>query len=414
MLSRLWYYLFCISFVGAFYQWLFLDSPQIFAEIIASLFEMAKLSVDIAIGLVGVMCLWLGLFRLAEKAGLIQYLSRGLEPLFAYLMPEIPKGHPAHASVTMNLAANMLGLDNAATPLGLKAMADLQDINPQKERASDAQILFLVLNTSSVTLFPVTIFMYRSQMGAADPSSVFLPILLATTVSTLAGLASVAWIQKINLLNKTVLSYGAGFSILLSLLIYACLRLDAEALAEFSSLCGNLILFSIVVFFISFAYWKNVDVYSHFIEGAKEGFQVAINLIPYLVAMLVAIGALRASGALDLFLQFFSAIVEALGVNSEFVAALPTALMKPFSGSGARAMMLETMDTYGVDSFPGLLSSIVQGSTETTFYVLAIYFGSVGIKNARHAILCGLLADFAGIAAAILLGYWFFYPVASI
>ena len=414
MLSRLWYYLFCISFVGAFYQWLFLDSPQIFAEIIASLFEMAKLSVDIAIGLVGVMCLWLGLFRLAEKAGLIQYLSRGLEPLFAYLMPEIPKGHPAHASVTMNLAANMLGLDNAATPLGLKAMADLQDINPQKERASDAQILFLVLNTSSVTLFPVTIFMYRSQMGAADPSSVFLPILLATTVSTLVGLASVAWIQKINLLNKTVLSYGAGFSILLSLLIYACLRLDAEALAEFSSLCGNLILFSIVVFFISFAYWKNVDVYSHFIDGAKEGFQVAINLIPYLVAMLVAIGALRASGALDLFLQFFSAIVEALGVNSEFVAALPTALMKPFSGSGARAMMLETMDTYGVDSFPGLLSSIVQGSTETTFYVLAIYFGSVGIKNARHAILCGLLADFAGIVAAILLGYWFFYPVAAI
>lgn len=414
MLSRLWYYLFCISFVGAFYQWLFLDSPQIFAEIIASLFEMAKLSVDIAIGLVGVMCLWLGLFRLAEKAGLIQYLSRGLEPLFAYLMPEIPKGHPAHASVTMNLAANMLGLDNAATPLGLKAMADLQDINPQKERASDAQILFLVLNTSSVTLFPVTIFMYRSQMGAADPSSVFLPILLATTVSTLVGLASVAWMQKINLLNKTVLSYGAGFSILLSLLIYACLRLDAEALAEFSSLCGNLILFSIVVFFISFAYWKNVDVYSHFIDGAKEGFQVAINLIPYLVAMLVAIGALRASGALDLFLQFFSAIVEALGVNSEFVAALPTALMKPFSGSGARAMMLETMDTYGVDSFPGLLSSIVQGSTETTFYVLAIYFGSVGIKNARHAILCGLLADFAGIVAAILLGYWFFYPVAAI
>lgn len=414
MLSRLWYYLFCISFVGAFYQWLFLDSPQIFAEIIASLFEMAKLSVDIAIGLVGVMCLWLGLFRLAEKAGLIQYLSRGLEPLFAYLMPEIPKGHPAHASVTMNLAANMLGLDNAATPLGLKAMADLQDINPQKERASDAQILFLVLNTSSVTLFPVTIFMYRSQMGAADPSSVFLPILLATTVSTLAGLASVAWIQKINLLNKTVLSYGAGFSILLSLLIYACRRLDAEALAEFSSLCGNLILFSIVVFFISFAYWKNVDVYSHFIEGAKEGFQVAINLIPYLVAMLVAIGALRASGALDLFLQFFSAIVEALGVNSEFVAAIPTALMKPFSGSGARAMMLETMDTYGVDSFPGLLSSIVQGSTETTFYVLAIYFGSVGIKNARHAILCGLLADFAGIVAAISLGYWFFYPVAAI
>ena len=406
--------MFCISFVGAFYQWLFLDSPQIFAEIIASLFEMAKLSVDIAIGLVGVMCLWLGLFRLAEKAGLIQYLSRGLEPLFAYLMPEIPKGHPAHASVTMNLAANMLGLDNAATPLGLKAMADLQDINPQKERASDAQILFLVLNTSSVTLFPVTIFMYRSQMGAADPSSVFLPILLATTVSTLVGLASVAWMQKINLLNKTVLSYGAGFSILLSLLIYACLRLDAEALAEFSSLCGNLILFSIVVFFISFAYWKNVDVYSHFIDGAKEGFQVAINLIPYLVAMLVAIGALRASGALDLFLQFFSAIVEALGVNSEFVAALPTALMKPFSGSGARAMMLETMDTYGVDSFPGLLSSIVQGSTETTFYVLAIYFGSVGIKNARHAILCGLLADFAGIVAAILLGYWFFYPVAAI
>lgn len=414
MLSRLWYYLFCISFVGAFYQWLFLDSPQIFAEIIASLFEMAKLSVDIAIGLVGVMCLWLGLFRLAEKAGLIQYLSRGLEPLFAYLMPEIPKGHPAHASVTMNLAANMLGLDNAATPLGLKAMADLQDINPQKERASDAQILFLVLNTSSVTLFPVTIFMYRSQMGAADPSSVFLPILLATTVSTLVGLASVAWIQKINLLNKTVLSYGAGFSILLSLLIYTCLRLDAEALAEFSSLCGNLILFSIVVFFISFAYWKNVDVYSHFIDGAKEGFQVAINLIPYLVAMLVAIGALRASGALDLFLQLFSAIVEALGVNSEFVAALPTALMKPFSGSGARAMMLETMDTYGVDSFPGLLSSIVQGSTETTFYVLAIYFGSVGIKNARHAILCGLLADFAGIVAAISLGYWFFYPVAAI
>lgn len=410
MLSRVWFGLFFVAFVSAFYQWLFLDSPQIFAEIIASLFGMAKLSVDIAIGLVGVMCLWLGLFRLAEQADLIKYLSRGLEPLFAHLMPEVPKGHPAHGAVTMNLAANMLGLDNAATPLGLKAMAELQKINPVKEQASNAQILFLVLNTSSVTLFPVTIFMYRSQMGAADPSAVFLPILLATTVSTLVGLASVAWIQKIQLFNKTVLSYGAGFSILLSVLIFVCLRMSAESLASFSSLAGNLLLFSVVMLFISFAYWKKVDVYSHFIEGAKDGFHVAINLIPYLVAMLVAIGALRASGALDLFLQMLSSLVEGMGLNSEFIAALPTALMKPFSGSGARAMMLETMDNYGVDSFPGVLSSIVQGSTETTFYVLAVYFGSVGIKRVRHAILCGLAADFAGIIAAIALGYWFFAP----
>ncbi|PCJ19231.1 MAG: hypothetical protein COB04_06200 [Gammaproteobacteria bacterium] len=414
MLNRLWYSLFCIGFVSAFYQWLVLDSPQIFSEIMVSLFEMAGLSVDIAIGLVGVMCLWLGLFRLAEKAGLIKHLSKGLEPLFAHLMPEIPRGHPAHASVTMNLAANMLGLDNAATPLGLKAMGDLQTLNPNKEQASNAQILFLVLNTSSVTLFPVTIFLYRAQMGAADPSVVFLPILMATTVSTIVGLLSVAWIQKINLFNRTVLSYGMGFSLLLSLLVYACLSMDSSALAEFSSLSGNLILFSVVMFFISFAFWKNVDVYSEFVEGAKEGFQISINLIPYLLAMLVAIGVLRASGALDLFLQLLTLGVDQTGLNSEFIAALPTALMKPFSGSGARAMMLETMDNYGVDSFPALLSCIVQGSTETTFYVIAVYFGSVGIKNVRHAILCGLLADFAGIVAAILLGYWFFYPVVGV
>lgn len=409
MLSKIWFYFFFVSFFAALYQWLFLSNTEVFSQIVSSLFDSAKLSVDIAIGLVGLMCFWLGLFRLAEKANLIHYLAKGLSPLFRQLMPGVPQNHKSHGSITMNLAANMLGLDNAATPLGLKAMQDLQEVNSEKQTASNAQILFLVLNTSSVTLVPATLFMYRAQLGSNEPAAIYLPILIATTVSTLVGLGSVVLIQKINLFNRVVLLYALSFAILLSGFVFLCLKLVNEDLSQFSTLSGNLIIFSIVILFLSFAHYKKVDVYNEFIEGAKDGFQVAVSLIPYLVAMLAAIGVLRASGVLEMVLDGIAYIADLFHLNTDFIPVLPTALMKPFSGSGARAMMLDTMNNYGVDSFQGLLSGIVQGSTETTFYVLAVYFGSVGIRNVRHAIFCGLLADAAGIVAAIMVGYWFFY-----
>ena len=409
MLVHIWFGFFAISFAAALYQWLINGHSGIFAELMQSTFDMAGLSVEVAIGLIGVLCLWLGLFRIAEQAGLIQILSRGLEPLFLKLMPEIPRGHASHGSITMNIAANMLGLDNAATPMGLKAMQDMQTLNPNKETASNAQILFLVLNTSSVTLLPITIFMYRAQQGAADPAAVFIPILLATSASTLAGLLAVSYVQKINLLSKVVLTYFAGFTLLLSTLASYLLSQPADQISVISSLLGNLTLFSLIMLFLSYGWWKKVNVYDAFIDGAKEGFDVAIKLIPYLVAMLVAIGVLRASGVLDGILIAVEYLLTLFGFNTDFVQALPTALMKPLSGSGARAMMLETMSTHGVDSFPATLAAILQGSTETTFYVLAVYFGSVGIRHVRHAIACALIADIAGICTAIMAGYWFFH-----
>ncbi|MCK5263631.1 MAG: spore maturation protein [Gammaproteobacteria bacterium] len=409
MLVHIWFGFFAISFATALYQWLINGHSEIFAELMQSTFDMAGLSVEVAIGLIGVLCLWLGLFRIAEQAGLIQILSRGLEPLFLKLMPEIPRGHASHGSITMNIAANMLGLDNAATPMGLKAMQDMQTLNPNKDMASNAQILFLVLNTSSVTLLPITIFMYRAQQGAADPAAVFIPILLATSASTLAGLLAVSYVQKINLWNKVVLAYFAGFILLLSSLASYLVSQPADQISAISSLLGNLTLFSLIMLFLSYGWWKKVNVYDAFIDGAKQGFDVAIKLIPYLVAMLVAIGVLRASGVLDGILVVVEYTLTLFGFNTDFVQALPTALMKPLSGSGARAMMLETMSTHGVDSFPATLAAILQGSTETTFYVLAVYFGSVGIRHVRHAITCALIADAAGITTAIMAGYWFFH-----
>ncbi|MCK4704912.1 MAG: hypothetical protein KAT90_05495, partial [Gammaproteobacteria bacterium] len=379
MLVHIWFGFFAVSFATALYQWLINGHGEIFAAMVQSTFDMAGLSVEVAIGLIGVLCLWLGLFRIAEQAGLITILSRGLEPLFLKLMPDIPRGHASHGSITMNIAANMLGLDNAATPMGLKAMQDMQSLNPNKDTASNAQILFLVLNTSSVTLLPITIFMYRAQQGATDPTAVFIPILLATSASTLAGLLAVSYVQKINLLNKVVLSYFAGFTLLLSTLASYLLSQPAEQISSVSSLLGNLVLFSLIMLFLSYGWWKKVNVYDAFIDGAKQGFDVAIKLIPYLVGMLVAIGVLRTSGVLDGILLGIEYMFTLFGFNTDFVQALPTALMKPLSGSGARAMMLETMSTHGVDSFPATLAAILQGSTETTFYVLAVYFGSVGI-----------------------------------
>ncbi len=409
MLTRLWFSFFILSFVSACYQWLVNGQADIFAGLIQSTFDMATMSVQIAIGLIGVLCLWLGFFKIAESSGLIRLLSRGLEPLFLQLMPGVPRNHPAHGSITMNIAANILGLDNAATPMGLKAMQDLQQLNPSHDTASNAQILFLVLNSSSVTVLPVTIFMYRAQQGSTDPTAVFIPILLATSASTLTGLLAVAYAQKINLFNKTVMLYLSSFALALAALASVLVSQPATTLTTTSSLIGNLTLMSIIMLFLVYGWYKKVDVYDAFIEGAKEGFNIAINLIPYLLAMLVAIGLLRHSGILDGILSLIQQTVAGLGYNTDFVPALPTALMKPLSGSGARAMMLETMHTYGADSFPATLAAIMQGSTETTFYVLAVYFGSVGIKHVRHAISCALLADLAGISVSIITAYWFFH-----
>lgn len=390
------------------YQWLFLGNAQIFEQVINALFKMSSVTVDIAIGLIGILSFWLGMMKVAEHAGIISKLSLFLSPLFSRLMPEVPKGHPAIGTMTMNLSANIIGLDNAATPLGLKAMQDLQTLNPKKDTASNAQILFLVLNTSSITLFPITVFVYRAQLGAQAPTDVFIPILLATFASTLAGLLCVSWVQKISLWNRVILGYASIlFAFIASLVVYFA-SLTSTALAQQSSLLGNFLILTLLVFFIVSATYKKVNVYDSFIIGAKEGFSTSIKLIPYLLAMLCAIGVLRASGTLDLLISAIRSLVALLGFDTRFIDALPTAAMKPLSGSGARAMMIETMNNHGADSFAGRLASIIQGSTETTFYVLAVYFGSVGIRYTRHAVTCGLIADLAGISAAIAVCYWFF------
>ncbi len=372
------------------------------------MFKLAKTAFEISIGLTGVLSLWLGIMKIGERSGFVNLLTRGLTPLFSKLMPEVPKNHPALGSIVMNISANALGLDNAATPLGIKAMRELQSLNPSSDTASNAQILFLVINTSAVTLFPITIFTYRAQFNAQNPTDVFIPILIATYISTLAGLLAVASVQKINLLDKVIMAYLGSFTALIVGVISYFSSLEQQQMLQQSSLVSNVILFSLVIIFIGRAAWLRVNAYEAFIDGAKEGFQTAINIIPYLVAMLVAIGVFRASGALDLIADNIRQLVHWLSWDDRFIDALPTALMKPFSGSGARAMMVDTMQTYGADSFAGRLASIVQGSTETTFYVLAVYFGAVGIKNIRHAAACGIIADFSGIFAAIFVAYWFF------
>ena len=408
MLNRIWSGFFFIAFMSAMVQWLIFDQILIFEDIVNAIFSMSKVTVEIAIGLIGILSFWLGMMKIAEHAGIIDKLADFISPLFVRIMPEVPKGHPAIGSMTMNLSANFLGLDNAATPLGLKAMQDLQSLNPNKATATNAQILFLVLNTSSVTLFPVTVFVYRAQQGAINPTDVFVPILLATFASSLAGLLVVAFVQKIKLYQQVVLLYlAAGIALVGSVAAYFS-TLSAELLAQQSSLLGNLLIFSTLICFIFFALKRQVNVYDSFIEGAKQGFETSIKIIPYLLAMLCAIGVFRASGALDILVDGIRQLVLIFNGDARFVDALPTAFMKPLSGSGARAMMIETMNTHGADSFAGRLASIVQGSTETTFYVLAVYFGSVGIRYSRHALACGLVADFAGITAAIAVCYWFF------
>ncbi len=394
--------------VAGFSRWLIGDDPAVFGAMVESLFAMAKLSVEVMVLLFGTMTLWLGLLRIAEQAGLVDALARVLGPLFARLMPEVPRGHPALGLITMNFAANGLGLDNAATPIGLKAMRSLHELNPDKLSASNAQILFLVLNASSLTLLPVSIFMYRVQQGAADPTLVFLPILLATSASTLVGLLSVALMQRLRLWDPVVLAYLIPGALLLGGFMALLASLSATALAALSSLLGNLTLFGVILAFLLVGALRRVKVYEQFIEGAREGFDIAKSLLPYLVAMLCAIGVLRASGALEFGLDGIRWMVETFGWDTRFVDALPTALVKPFSGSAARAMLIETMQTHGVDSFPALAAAIVQGSTETTFYVLAVYFGAVGIQRARHAVGCALLAELAGVIAAISVTYWFF------
>lgn len=399
---------FLVAAASALARWLIGGDATVFAAMVESLFAMAKLAVEVMVLLFGTLTLWLGFLRIAEKAGLVERLAVLLGPLFRRLMPEVPPGHPAIGLITLNFAANGLGLDNAATPIGLKAMKALQELNPSSTTASNAQILFLVLNASSLTLLPVTIFMYRAQQGAADPTLVFLPILLATSASTLAGLLSVALMQRLRLWDPVVLAYLIPGALLLAGFMAVLGTLSATALAQLSSLLGNLTLFSLIVLFLIVGALKKVPVYESFVEGAKEGFDVARNLLPYLVAMLCAVGVLRASGALEVVLGGIRWAVEGLGWDSRFVEALPTALVKPFSGSAARAMLLETMQTHGVDSFPALVAATVQGSTETTFYVLAVYFGSVGLQRARHAVGCALTADLAGVIASIGVCYWFF------
>lgn len=408
MLNGIWLSFFIAAFAASLWQWLAGGDSEIFARLVQSLFDMARISVDIILVLLGTMTLWLGFLSIAEKAGLIRLLGRVLDPLFCRLMPEVPRGHPAMGLISMNFAANILGLDNAATPIGIKAMHSLQTLNPSRETASNAQILFLVLNTSSLTLLPVTIFMYRAQQGAADPTLVFLPILLATSASSLAGLLAVSVMQRLKLWQPVVLAYLVAAALALGLLITTLAGMSAQALAAASTLVGNLTLFSIVMMFLVVAALRGVRVYDAFIEGAKEGLSFTITLLPYLIAMLVAVGVLRASGVLDAGLSGIRWLVEGFGGDTRFVDALPTAFVKPLSGSGARAMMIETMDTFGVDSFPGLLAATMQGSTETTFYVLAVYFGAVGITRIRHGLVCALVADAAGIITAILVCYWFF------
>ena len=426
VLNYIWIAFFLLAAVCAIIQ-CFIGNTGVFADIVGSTFENAKTAFEISIGLTGVLSLWMVIMKIGEKGGMVNLLSKALSPLFTRLFPNIPKGHPATGHIFMNIAANMLGLDNAATPLGLKAMESMQELNEQQnaafakkkglseaqlaklnETASNPMIMFLVLNTSGLTIIPVSIMVYRAQLGAAQPTDVFVPILLATFVATLAGIIIVSLYQRINLFHPILLGILGGMCFLVAAMIWGFSQMEKETMDLVSTLIANIILFGIMLLFIIAGMVKKVNVYEAFIEGAKDGFTTAIRVIPYLVAILVAIGVFRASGGMDILIGGINWLVELCGGNTDFVSALPTALMKPLSGSGARGMMVDTMTTYGADSFAGRLACIFQGSTDTTFYILAVYFGSVGIRHTRHAVTCGLLADLAGILAAIAIAYFFF------
>lgn len=408
MLNIIFILFFLLSFLSATFQCLFFENQQIWTLIVNELFSSAKGAFTISINLTGMLCLWLGLLKIAEQSGLTTLLAKGLNPLFKKIMPELPQNHPAIGSIIMNMAANMLGLDNAATPMGLKAMEQMQELNNKKDTATNAQIMFLVLNSSAVTIIPISILMYRAELGATNPAAVFIPILLATSCSTLAGFLSVAFTQKLSVFNRVVLVYLGGFMAFIFAVAYYFYNLSPNERINVSTNAGNFILFSFIALFIAYGAFKKLNVYETFIDGAKEGFDIAVKIIPYLVAMLTAIAVFKASGLLQAFTDSISYLLNTLNINTDFIPALPTALMKPLSGSGARAMMIETLQTYGADSFEGFVSSVIQGSTETTFYVLALYFGAVKIVKTRSALPCALFADLVGIIAAILLSYLFY------
>ncbi|RKD89951.1 nucleoside recognition domain-containing protein [Mangrovibacterium diazotrophicum] len=408
-LNYIWIFFFLIAFVVGLVKLIFLGDTGIFTDMMNSTMEMAKTGFEISLGLTGVLTLWMGIMKIGEDGGVVRVFSKVIGPFFRKLFPELDENHPANASIMMNIAANMLNLDNAATPMGLKAMQEMQETNPNKDTASNAQIMFLVLNTSGLTLLPISIMVYRAQLGAVNPSDIFIPIMLATFFSTLAGLLAVAYYQKINLLDKVILAYLGGLTAIIGAIIWYFSSIPQDQITLVSSVASNLILFSVIIGFILLGLRAKINVYESFIDGAKDGFKVAIKIIPYLVAILVAIGVFRTSGAMDWFIEGVAWILTQIGLNTDFVQALPTALMKPLSGSGARGMMVDAMKTYGADSFIGRVASTVQGATDTTFYILAVYFGSVGIKKTRHALVCGLFADLVGVIAAITMAYLFFH-----
>lgn len=408
VLNYIWIFFFAAAFIIALYRLLFEGDTAIFGEMMTATFDMSKTGFEISLGLTGVLTLWMGIMKIGEQGGAVGTMSRIISPFFRRLFPDLPKDSPAHGSIMMNLAANMLGLDNAATPMGLKAMQQMQESNPNPRQASNAQIMFLVLNTSGLTIVPVSIMVYRAQMGAANPTDIFIPLLISTYFSTLAGLIAVSIYQGIKLWDKVILAYLGSLTVFIGGIIWYFSTLDKEALSTASNVASNVILFSIIMVFIGMAAWRRINVYDAFIEGAKEGFSTAVKIIPYLIAILVAIGVFRASGGMDVLMDGIAGMVNALGFNADWVDALPTALMKPLSGSGARGMMIDTMNTFGADSFAGRLACTFQGATDTTFYIIAVYFGAVGIRNTRYAIPCGLIADAAGIIAAIVVCYLFF------
>ena len=408
-LNYIWIFFFVVAFVIGLVKLIFFGDMNIFSAMMNSTFEMAKTGFEISLGLTGVLTLWMGIMKIGEKGGVVKVFSGLVGPFFNKLFPSLGKDHPAHGSIIMNLAANMLNLDNAATPMGLKAMKEMQETNPSSDTASDAQIMFLVLNVAGLTIIPISIMVYRTQLGAVNPSDIFIPILLSTFCSTLAGLMAVAWHQKINLLDKTILTYLGGMTVFIGSIIWYFSGLEKEQIQAISAVASNLIIFTVIISFLILAMRKKVNVYDAFIEGAKDGFHTAIMIIPYLIAILVAIGVFRTSGAMEWLISGVSWGFQQMGINTDFIPALPTALMKPLSGSGARGMMVDTMKMYGADSFAGRVACTIQGSADTTFYILAVYFGSVGIKNTRYALTCSLIADLAGIVAAILMAYLFFH-----
>ena len=408
VLNYIWVAFFVIAFIVALIRLLFMGDTEIFTELVNSTFDSSKNAFEISLGLTGILALWLGIMKIGENSGMINSLSRWLSPLFCRLFPDIPKGHPAMGSIFMNLSANMLGLDNAATPLGLKAMKELQELNPKKDTATNPMIMFLVMNTSGLILIPVSIMMYRAQMGAVQPTDIFIPTLLTTTISTLVGVAAVSISQRLNLFCKPVLILLGCIALFFSALIWLFVRVGRDEMGTYSTLTANIILFSIILLFIVWGLRKKINVYDAFIEGAKEGFNTAVRIIPYLVAFLVGIAVFRASGAMDMLVNGIGYLVGLCGIDTSFVGALPTALMKSLSGSAANGLMIDTMKEYGADSFVGRMSCVARGASDTTFYILAVYFGSVGISRTRNAVTCGLIADFSGIIAAIIISYLFF------